>query len=268
GAALSQLLTTAAEDDPDGPALVWGDDALTYQELDARSSRLARVLIARGSGPGTGVVLRLDRGVDQVVAVWAVLKAGTMLVPFAAAETPGHDVKVGITVGAAPEGVRGIDWLVLDEPETAAVVAAESARPVTYANRIRALRGDDLARVSADGAITYDDLAHAVDRARGLDLTFESRTFHHGAADSALAMVEVVAAGAVGASVVLVPAEPGAELSDALADEWVTHVFAAADRLGELDPAPLEDLRAVLLDAPTAAAEPWAQAATVAVLPE
>ncbi|MFC7426408.1 amino acid adenylation domain-containing protein [Nocardia tengchongensis] len=268
GAALSQLLTTAAEDDPDGPALVWGDDALTYQELDARSSRLARVLIARGSGPGTGVVLRLDRGVDQVVAVWAVLKAGTMLVPFAAAETPGHDVKVGITVGAAPEGVRGIDWLVLDEPETAAVVAAESARPVTYANRIRALRGDDLARVSADGAITYDDLAHAVDRARGLDLTFESRTFHHGAADSALAMVEVVAAGAVGASVVLVPAEPGAELSDALADEWVTHVFAAADRLGELDPTPLEDLRAVLLDAPTTAAEPWTQAATVAVLPE
>ncbi|WP_428847639.1 amino acid adenylation domain-containing protein [Nocardia tengchongensis] len=268
GAALSQLLTTAAEDDPDGPALVWGDDALTYQELDARSSRLARVLITRGSGPGTGVVLRLDRGVDQVVAVWAVLKAGTMLVPFAAAETPGHDVKVGITVGAAPEGVRGIDWLVLDEPETAAVIAAESARPVTYANRIRALRGDDLARVSADGAITYDDLAHAVDRARGLDLTFESRTFHHGAADSALAMVEVVAAGAVGASVVLVPAEPGAELSDALADEWVTHVFAAADRLGELDPAPLEDLRAVLLDAPTAAAEPWTQAATVAVLPE
>ncbi|MEU1206888.1 amino acid adenylation domain-containing protein [Nocardia sp. NPDC005825] len=267
GAALSQLLTTAAEDDPDGPALVWGEEALTYSELDARSSRLARVLIARGSGPGTGVVLRLDRGVDQMVAIWAVLKAGTMMVPFAAAETPGQDVKVGITVGRAPEGVRGIDWVVLDDPETAAEVAAESARPVTYANRIRALRGDDRARTSADGTLTYDELAAAVDRARGLDLTFESRTFHHGAADSALAMIEAVAAGAVGASVVLVAAEPGAELSDALADEWVTHVFAEADRLGELDPAPLEDLRAVVLDAPTAAAEPWAQTATVAVLP-
>ncbi|MFE5288887.1 amino acid adenylation domain-containing protein [Nocardia sp. NPDC056611] len=268
GAALSQLLTTAAEDDPDGPALVWGEEALTYSELDARSSRLARVLIARGSGPGTGVVLRLDRGVDQVVAIWAVLKAGTMMVPFAAAETPGQDVKVGITVGRAPEGVRGIDWVVLDDPETAAEVAAESARPVTYANRIRALRGDDRARTSADGTLTYDGLAAAVDRARGLDLTFESRTFHHGAADSVLAMIEAVAAGAVGASVVLVPSEPGAELSDVLADEWVTHVFAEADRLGELDPAPLEDLRAVVLDAPTAAAEPWAQTATVAVLPD
>ncbi|MEV6095201.1 amino acid adenylation domain-containing protein [Nocardia sp. NPDC051981] len=266
GAALAQVLTTAAEDDPDGPALVWGDEALTYQELDARSSRLARVLIARGSGPGTGVVLRLDRGVDQVVAVWAVLKAGTMVVPFAAAEVPGRDVKVGITVGTAPDSVRGIEWVSLDDPETAAEIAAESARPVTYANRIRALSGADIAHAAADRTLTYDGLAAAVDRARALDLTFESRTFHHGAADSALTLIEVVAAGAVGASVVLVDSA-GPDLSEALADEWVTHVFADHDRLGELNPAPLEDLRAVVLDAPTTAAERWTDAA-VLVLPE
>ncbi|AYF77082.1 amino acid adenylation domain-containing protein [Nocardia yunnanensis] len=266
GAALAQVLTSAAEDDPEGPALVWGEEALTYQELDARSSRLARVLIARGSGPGTGVVLRLDRGVDQVVAVWAVLKAGTMMVPLSAAEHPGQDVKVGITVGLAPEHVHGIDWLVLDDPETAAEIASESARPVTYANRTRALRGDDRARVSAEGELTYDGLAAVVDRARGLDLTFESRTFHHGAADSALAMIELVAAGAVGASVVLV--DPEAELSEALADEWVTHLFVDHDRLGELNPAALEDLRAVILTAETAAADAWQEAATVLVLPE
>ncbi|MFE3984427.1 amino acid adenylation domain-containing protein [Nocardia tengchongensis] len=266
GAALAQVLTTTAEDDPDGPALVWGEDVLTYQELDARSSRLARLLIARGSGPGNGVVLRLERGVDQVVAVWAGLKAGTMLVPFAAAEIPGHDVKVGITVGAAPETVRGIDWLVLDDPETVAEIAAESARPVTYANRIRALRGDDIARVAADGPLSYDGLAGLVDRARGLDLTFESRTFHHGAADSALALIELVAAGAVGASVVLVDGASGAGLSEALADEWVTHVFADHDRLTELNPAPLEDLRAVFVDTPPAAAGPWAGVADMLVL--
>nr|WP_328289559.1 non-ribosomal peptide synthetase [Nocardia aurantiaca] len=269
GAALAQVLTTVAEDDPDGPALVWGEQSLTYQELDARSSRLARVLIARGSGPGTGVVLRLDRGVDQVVAMWAVLKAGTMLVPFAAAEIPGQDVKVGITVGVAPESVRGIDWLVLDDPETAAEIAAESARPVTYANRIRALRGDDVARAAAaDGTLTYDGLAAMVDRVRGLDLTFESRTYHHGAADSVLALIELVAAGAVGASVVLVDPESAADLSEALADEWITHAFADADRLSELNPAPLEDLRAVVLDAPAAAADAWSESATVLVLSE
>ncbi|MEU6582103.1 amino acid adenylation domain-containing protein [Nocardia sp. NPDC046763] len=272
GAALAQVLTTAAEDDPDGPALVWGDEALTYQELDARSSRLARVLIARGSGPGTGVVLRLDRGVDQVVALWAVLKAGTMVVPFAAAEVPGRDVKVGITVGAAPGGVRGIEWLSLDDPETAAEIAAESARPVTYANRIRALSGTDIAHAAVDRTLTYDGLAAAVNRARALDLTFESRTFHHGAADSALTLIEVVAAGAVGASVVLVDSavlgdSAGPDLSEALGDEWVTHVFADHDRLGELNPVALEDLRAVVLDAPTTAAERWTDAA-VLVLPE
>ncbi|GAB0107625.1 non-ribosomal peptide synthetase [Nocardia sp. JMUB6875] len=268
GAALAQVLTSAAEDDPEGPAVVWGEESLTYQDLDARSSRLARVLIARGSGPGTGVAVRLERGVDQAVAVWAVLKAGTMLVPFAAAEAPGQDVKVGITVGLAPESVSGIDWVVLDDPETAAEIAAESARPVTYANRIRALRGDDAARGSADGTLTYDGLAAVVDRARSLDLTFESRTFHHGAPDSALAMIELVAAGAVGASLVLVDPESGTALSEALGEEWVTHLFTEHALLPELDPAPLEDLRALVLDAPTPAAEAWAEHATVLVLPE
>ncbi|MDE1675586.1 AMP-binding protein, partial [Nocardia gipuzkoensis] len=73
GTALTQVLAAAVEDDPDGPAVVFGENALSYQDLDARSSRLARVLIARGCGPGAGVAVRLDRGIEAVVATWAVL---------------------------------------------------------------------------------------------------------------------------------------------------------------------------------------------------
>ncbi|MEU4345781.1 amino acid adenylation domain-containing protein, partial [Nocardia sp. NPDC023852] len=57
GTALTQVLAVAVEDDPEGPAVVSGENALSYQDLDARSSRLARVLIARGVGPGMGVVV-------------------------------------------------------------------------------------------------------------------------------------------------------------------------------------------------------------------
>ncbi|WP_460696725.1 condensation domain-containing protein, partial [Nocardia thraciensis] len=246
GTALPQALTAVVEDDPDGPALVFGDDAVTYQELDARSSRLARVLIGRGCGPGTGVAVRLDRGVESTVTGWAVLKAGAAVVPVAmGAELPAApEIKIGLTAGSAPGG-DGIDWLLLDDPAAAAEIAGESARPVTYAHRTRPLRGADPARATADGTVTYDQLATAVDRLRTrTDLTFESRTFRQGPADGFGALLELAAAGVAGASIVL----PSAVTSEALADEWVTHLFGAASGLDELDPEPLEDLRAVVVE--------------------
>ncbi|MFE6862893.1 amino acid adenylation domain-containing protein [Nocardia sp. NPDC057668] len=260
GAALSQVLVTAADDDPEGPALVWGEDAVSYEELAARSARLARVLIAHGSGPGTGVAVRLDRGVELAVATWAVLQAGAALVPAAAATAPGLDVKVGLTLGVAPAAADGIAWLALDDPAVVAEMAAESARPVTYASRTRALRGEDAAYVAGSG-LSYDGLAAAVHRVRtGSELTFESRTYQFGPSESALALIELVSAGAVGASVVL--AEP-----DEVSEEWITHLFAAGHLLPELgDPAALADLQALVLDT-TPVTPAWAQVETVLELP-
>ncbi|WP_280485444.1 amino acid adenylation domain-containing protein [Nocardia cyriacigeorgica] len=267
GTALSQTLAATVEDDPDGPAFVSGSDAFTYQELDAKSSRLARVLIARGSGPGAGVAVRLDRGVDAVVATWAVLKAGAAVVPFdgiGAATAAGLEVKVGITAGGA-QAVAGIDWLVLDDASVGAEIAAESPRPVTYAHRTRALRGADLAYAGAV-SVSYDDLAAAAARfVAATELTFESRLFQHGGSDSFAAVLEAVAAGSQGASVVLVPGT-GA-LTDELADEWVTHVLTDRAGLDVIDPRPLEDLRAVVIDGGAAGVPAaWSAVATVLTL--
>ncbi len=267
GTALSQTLAATVEDDPDGPAVVSGSDAFTYQELDAKSSRLARVLIARGSGPGAGVAVRLDRGVDAVVVTWAVLKAGAAVVPFdgiGAATAAGLEVKVGITAGGA-QAVAGIDWLVLDDASVGAEIAAESPRPVTYAHRTRALRGADLAYAGAV-SVSYDDLAAAAARfVAATELTFESRLFQHGGSDSFAAVLEAVAAGSQGASVVLVPGT-GA-LTDELADEWVTHVLTDRAGLDVIDPRPLEDLRAVVIDGGAAGVSAaWSAVATVLTL--
>ncbi|MTE11444.1 non-ribosomal peptide synthetase [Nocardia aurantiaca] len=251
GTALPQSLSVTVEDDPDGPALVWGEEAITYRDLDARSSRLARFLIGRGCGPGAGVAMRLDRGVESAVATWAVLKAGAAVVPLAALDRlppSGLDVKVGLTTGI-PVAAPGIDWLALDDPGVAAEIATESARPVTYAHRTRALRGDDIA-FAAPGRppLSYDAVAALVDRIRGeAGLTFESRTYRFGSVDHPFAVLEAIAAGGVGASMVL--AEPGAELAGTLADEWVTHLFAERARLDAVNPADLDDLQAVVVDA-------------------
>ncbi|WP_030513341.1 non-ribosomal peptide synthetase [Nocardia sp. NRRL WC-3656] len=256
GTALAQALAAAVEDDPEGPALAWGEEAVSYQELDARSSRLARALIGRGCGPGSGVAVRLERGIESAVAAWAVLKAGAALVPVVdGGELPSElEIKTGVTVAAArpKAGPNGIDWLVLDDAAVAAEIAGESARPVTYANRTRALRGADPAFVGAEGTHSYDALAAAVDRLRArTELDFESRTFRQGRADGVAALLEVVGAGTTGASMVL-PVEVG---TDGLADEWVTHLFTDRAGLDRLDPEPLEDLRAVVLeDGPAPAA--------------
>ncbi|HLL47967.1 MAG TPA: amino acid adenylation domain-containing protein, partial [Longimicrobiaceae bacterium] len=67
---------------PDEPALVWGDAELTYRELDARANRLANHLIGLGVGPECRVGVLLERGVDLVVSILAVLKAGGCYVPL------------------------------------------------------------------------------------------------------------------------------------------------------------------------------------------
>ncbi|MBF6177814.1 non-ribosomal peptide synthetase [Nocardia otitidiscaviarum] len=64
------------------PAVVHGDTALTYRELDLRAQRLARVLAGYDVGPGHFVGLALPRSVDLVVAILAVLKTGAGYVPL------------------------------------------------------------------------------------------------------------------------------------------------------------------------------------------
>ncbi|MFH8409943.1 amino acid adenylation domain-containing protein [Streptomyces sp. NPDC018019] len=67
---------------PTAPALTCGDTTLSYGQLNARANRLARLLVARGAGPGRLVALRLGRSADLVVTVLAVLKSGAGYLPL------------------------------------------------------------------------------------------------------------------------------------------------------------------------------------------
>ncbi|WP_461087881.1 amino acid adenylation domain-containing protein, partial [Streptomyces deserti] len=68
--------------DPDAVALVCGEVEVTYGELDARSDRLARTLVASGVRPESTVAVAMARSVDLVVALLAVSKAGGVFVPL------------------------------------------------------------------------------------------------------------------------------------------------------------------------------------------
>ncbi|HEU4733061.1 MAG TPA: amino acid adenylation domain-containing protein [Kofleriaceae bacterium] len=66
---------------PDAIAVIDGADQLSYAELDARASRLARHLVARGVTAGDRVATLLPRSAALVVAELAILKAGAAYVP-------------------------------------------------------------------------------------------------------------------------------------------------------------------------------------------
>jgi amino acid adenylation domain-containing protein len=69
---------------PNSIAVIASDGTLTYEELDKRANRLARVLQKRGVGPECCVGVRTLRTTDMVIATIAVLKAGGAYVPLPA----------------------------------------------------------------------------------------------------------------------------------------------------------------------------------------
>ena len=77
-----QLLHEQALRTPDCPALTFADTTLTYAELDARANQLAHHLIARGVGRGALVGLCMERSIEVVVGLLAILKVGAGYVPL------------------------------------------------------------------------------------------------------------------------------------------------------------------------------------------
>jgi amino acid adenylation domain-containing protein len=71
-----------AERTPGATAVVCGGEQLSYREVQEHANRLANRLRAMGVGPGVIAALCLNRSVNMVVAVLAVLTAGGAYVPL------------------------------------------------------------------------------------------------------------------------------------------------------------------------------------------
>ncbi|MFE9674072.1 amino acid adenylation domain-containing protein [Streptomyces sp. NPDC006259] len=129
--ALFEALVAA---DPDATALVAGDTELTRAALNARANRLAHALRARGVRRGDAVAVRLDRSVDAVVAILAVLKAGGTYVPLDLRHPAARTGLILRDTGAAllvtsmdAPPFDGVPRLALDDPATVAELAAGPA---------------------------------------------------------------------------------------------------------------------------------------------
>jgi len=79
---LHARFATQAAYTPDAIAISAADQQLTYRQLDQRANRLANLLRAHGVGPATPVGVCLERSLDLVIALLAVLKAGGAYLPL------------------------------------------------------------------------------------------------------------------------------------------------------------------------------------------
>jgi len=77
---IPDLFETWASRTPDSIALAFGDVRITYDELNQRANQLAHYLKSYGVGEETRVGIHLERSVEMIVAVLAVLKAGATYV--------------------------------------------------------------------------------------------------------------------------------------------------------------------------------------------
>jgi amino acid adenylation domain-containing protein len=82
GKRLHQLFEEQTQRTPDAVALIFGEERLTYGELNRRAERLAAYLSRRGVAPEVLVGVCMERSVEMVVGMLGILKAGGAYVPL------------------------------------------------------------------------------------------------------------------------------------------------------------------------------------------
>ena len=79
---LHRLLEQACQRHDQQPALVLGERALTYRELNQQAAALAAGLIAKGVRRGDRVALLLRNCLEYIIADYAIMKLGAVKVPL------------------------------------------------------------------------------------------------------------------------------------------------------------------------------------------
>jgi amino acid adenylation domain-containing protein len=81
-ACLHELFAAAVRRTPDAVAVTCEGQSLTYGELDRRSDRLARRFLQTGLAPGRPLAICIDRSLEMVIGLFAILKAGCAYLPL------------------------------------------------------------------------------------------------------------------------------------------------------------------------------------------
>ncbi len=79
---IHELFAVQVERTPEAIAVVYGEEQVSYQELNERADRLAHYLQSLGVGPESLVGICVERSAEMVVGLLGILKAGGAYVPL------------------------------------------------------------------------------------------------------------------------------------------------------------------------------------------
>ncbi|MHC5705932.1 non-ribosomal peptide synthetase, partial [Streptomyces tirandamycinicus] len=257
-----ELVAAAARRRPDAPAVENAHTVLGYRELDERANRLAHHLVSLGAGPGTFVGLCVERGVETVVGLLGIMKAGAAYLPL----DPGYPAD-RLAYMLRDSGARVVVTRTESAgrlPDTGAVIVdlardgdALAAYPATAPEP--GPRPDDLAYViytsGSTGAPKGVLVPHrgignlATAEIEQLDVDEDSRVLQFASSSFDGAVMEVLMALPAGATLVLPPHGPlvGEALQTFLRERRITHALLAPSAVATLTPEGLDSLRTLVV---------------------
>ncbi|MFG2957723.1 amino acid adenylation domain-containing protein [Streptomyces sp. NPDC048291] len=245
---------------PDAVAIEDGATSVTYAELDAWTNRIARLLAARGVGPGDVVALALPRSARLVAAMTAVLKAGAAYLPldpgypaprlaYMAADARPALLLVDETTAGPMEAVDAIRTD-LDDPSVRGRIERLSDAPLGQQDRTRPLTAEHPAYVIYTSGSTGSPKGVVVPQ-RGaanlrnlatdcFDLDGRSRLLQFVSPSFDMSVADVWMTLLTGGTLVVAgkpQLQPGPELERLIAEKAVSHVMLPPSVLQVLDPA-------------------------------
>ncbi|HSE19641.1 MAG TPA: amino acid adenylation domain-containing protein [Pyrinomonadaceae bacterium] len=134
---------------PDAVAVSFANERLNYRELNARANRLAHQLRSLGVGPEIGVGILVERSLETVVNILAVLKAGGCYLPL----DPAYPIE-------------RLAYM-LEDARAALLLTGEAASAVMFEHRVRVVctDGKDISNQSAENPphnVASENLAYVI----------------------------------------------------------------------------------------------------------
>ncbi|MCB1293515.1 MAG: amino acid adenylation domain-containing protein, partial [Gordonia sp.] len=264
---LGQMFADVAAKSGKRPAVIDATGTtLTYGQLDERSSRLARWLIARGIGAESLVALAIGRSAALLTAIWAVAKTGAGYVPIdpdypadrVANMVEDSGAILGLTAGDTGD-LPGDEfaWVRIDDPAVAGEIDGCDAAPVASEELVRPVRTDNVAYViytsGSTGrpkgvSVTHSGLANfAAEEIERAGVDRYSRVLGFASPSFDASVLEYLMATRSGSVLVYRPSDAvgGEVLQEYMARQGITHTFLTPTVLSTLDPEALFALRVV-----------------------
>ncbi|WP_415972526.1 amino acid adenylation domain-containing protein [Rhodococcus sp. 077-4] len=252
---LNDVFSTAIMEHGNRIAIQEAHLSVTYAELGARVAALACALSARGIGTEDRVAVRIGRSLEGVVAFWAIARVGAVYVPV----DPNYPREraqfvvrdSGAVLGLCTVGreIGDVEWLNLDDVPAEGGPGDEAAPPTPHpAAYIIYTSGST--GTPKGVVVTHAGIAALVQQIRSsYHLDVDSRVCHLASPGFDTAIVEVLAAATAGAAVVIAPAGSyaGAELSDLIVQQAITHLLITPSALSTLDPSVLAGVGTIII---------------------